>query len=224
MGAPLPRLATLADADECRMPDASAEPQAGASLERPADRRTARRSLSRWAVHLGLLLSAAASSARFSYCMCGSPYHTVVGLVFVGLVVVHLVQRRRTVARMATQLVRTRTFIERRIRLAVSDLVLVFITLNVLVSGILDWSRGAPLQIPLPSPFVPMAPRLRDRPRHLPGSACLASAETLPTFDDPIVGKAGMAGRDIVGKRYTWPISTCDVSLILLGKTLPVPR
>ncbi len=54
---------------------------------------------------------------------------------------------------MATQLVRTRTFIERRIRLAVSDLVLVFITLNVLVSGILDWSRGAPLQIPLPAPL-----------------------------------------------------------------------
>src|ERR1019366_4780037 len=36
-------------------------PEAGASLKRPADRRTARRSLSRWAVHLGLLCSAAAA-------------------------------------------------------------------------------------------------------------------------------------------------------------------
>jgi hypothetical protein len=80
-------------------------------------------------------------------------YHTVVGLVFVGLVALHLAQRRRTIARMATQLVRVRTFVERRIRLAVSDLLLFFITLNVLVSGIIDWNRGQPTQLPLPVPF-----------------------------------------------------------------------
>jgi hypothetical protein len=79
--------------------------------------------------------------------------HTDVGLVFVGLVVVHLAQRRRTLARMATQIVRARTFLERRIRLAASDLLLLFITLNLLVSGIVDWSRGAPTQLPLPKPF-----------------------------------------------------------------------
>jgi hypothetical protein len=38
------------------------EPQAGAPLEPPADRRTALRSLARLAVHLGLLVSAAAAS------------------------------------------------------------------------------------------------------------------------------------------------------------------
>jgi hypothetical protein len=54
---------------------------------------------------------------------------------------------------MATQLVRARTFVERRVRLAVSDLVLLFITLNVLVSGLVDWSRGQPTQLPLPIPF-----------------------------------------------------------------------
>ena len=79
--------------------------------------------------------------------------HTDVGLVFVGLVVVHLAQRRRTLARMATQVVRARTIVGRRIRLTVSDLLLIFITLNVLVSGLLDWSRGVPIQLPLPRPF-----------------------------------------------------------------------
>jgi hypothetical protein len=46
-----------------------------------------------------------------------------------------------------------RTFVERRIRLAASDLPLIFITLNMLVSGVLDWSRGTPTQLPLPKLF-----------------------------------------------------------------------
>ena len=54
---------------------------------------------------------------------------------------------------MATQIVRARTFVERRVRLAVSDLLLFLITLNVLVSGVVDWGRGAPTQLPLPAPF-----------------------------------------------------------------------
>jgi hypothetical protein len=153
MGAALPRLASLADAGGCRMPDASLEPQAGASLERPASPRTARRSLSRWAVHLGLLCSAAAALGTLQLLHVRVAIHTDVGLVFVGLVVVHLAQRRRTLARMATQIVRVRTFVGRRTRLTVSDLLLLFITLNVLVSGVLDWGRGMPIQLPLPRPF-----------------------------------------------------------------------
>lgn len=153
MGAPLPRLASLADAGGCRMPDAPTEPQAGASLARGTDRRTARRSLSRWAVHLGLLCSAAAALGTLQLLHVRTAIHTDVGLVFVGLVVVHLAQRRQTLARMATQIVRVRTFAGRRIRLTVSDLLLLFITLNVLVSGVLDWGRGEPIQLPLPRPF-----------------------------------------------------------------------
>jgi hypothetical protein len=81
-------------------------------------------------------------------------YHTVIGLVFVGLVVIHLAQRRRTIVRMATQIVRAASFVERRIRLAISDLVLFFIIANVLISGVVDWSRGYPTQLPLlPAPF-----------------------------------------------------------------------
>ena len=135
------------------MTDAPIEPRVTASLERPADRRTARRSLSRWAVHLGLLCSAAAALGTLQLLHVRIAIHTDVGLVFVGLVVVHLAQRRRTLARMATQIVKARTVAERRIRLTVSDLLLLFITLNVLVSGVLDWSRGVLIQLPLPRPF-----------------------------------------------------------------------
>jgi len=53
---------------------------------------------------------------------------------------------------MTTQIVRARTIAGRRIRLTVSDLLLLFITLNVLVSGVLDWSRGVPIRLPLPRP------------------------------------------------------------------------
>ena len=135
------------------MRDAPLEPQAGASHERPADRRTARRSLSRWAVHLGLLCSAAAALGTLDLLHVRIAIHTDVGLVFVGLVVMHLAQRRRTLARMATQIVQARTFVGRRIRLTVSDLLLLFITMNVLVSGVLDWSRGGLIQLPFPRPF-----------------------------------------------------------------------
>jgi hypothetical protein len=135
------------------MVDAPLEPQAGASLERPADRRTAWGARTRFAVHLGLLCPAAAALGTLQVLHVRVAIHTDVGLVFVGLVVVHLAQRRRTLARMATQIVRARTFLERRIRLAASDLLLLFITLNLLVSGIVDWSRGAPTQLPLPKPF-----------------------------------------------------------------------
>ena len=132
------------------MPGAPLEPQAEAPPERPTDRRAARRSLSRWAVHLGLLCSAAAALGTLDLLHVRIAIHTDVGLVFVGLVVVHLAQRRRTLARMAT---RARTLAGRGIRLAVSDLLLLFITVNVLVSGVLDWNRGVPIQLPLPGPF-----------------------------------------------------------------------
>jgi hypothetical protein len=133
------------------MPDAPPGPQAGTPLRQPADRRTARRSLSRWAVHLGLLSSAAAALGTLQLLHVRIAIHTDVGLVFTGLVAVHLAQRRRTLARMAARI--PRTIAERVIRLAVSDLLLLFITLNVLVSGLLDWNRGMPIQLPLPRPF-----------------------------------------------------------------------
>jgi hypothetical protein len=118
-----------------------------------SDRQTARRSLSRWAVHLGLLGSAAAALGALDLLHVRIAIHTDVGLVFVALVVAHLAQRPRTLAGLATRTVQARTIAERAIRLAASDLLLLFITLNVLVSGVLDWNRAAPIQLPIPGPF-----------------------------------------------------------------------
>jgi hypothetical protein len=115
--------------------------------------RAKRRVWGRGLVHLGLLLTASGALATLTILYIRNAIHADIGLVFVGLVVVHLLQRRRTVARMMSGLARGRSFAERRIRLAGSDLILAFITLNVLVSGVLDWGRGEPIQLPLPPPF-----------------------------------------------------------------------
>jgi hypothetical protein len=77
-----------------------------------------------------------------------------VGPAFAGLVVVHLAQRRHRIARMLAKLMRFRPRVKREIRLLASDAILTFVTINVVVSGILDWGRGAPLLVPLPQPFA----------------------------------------------------------------------
>ena len=124
-----------------------------ASRERTTTRRTSRGSRSRSAVHLGLLCSAAAALGTLQLLHVRIAIHSDVGLAFVGLVVVHLAQRRQTISQMAMRIVGSRTVVERRVRVAVSDLLLLFITLNVLVSGVLDWSRGALIQLPFPKQF-----------------------------------------------------------------------
>ena len=127
--------------------------QAGVVFERRAACGTGWGARSRFVIHLGLLGAAGAALGTLQLLHVRNAYHADVGLVFVGLVVVHMAQRRRTIARMISQIVRARTLVVRRIRLAASDLVLLFITVNVLVSGIVDWSRGAPTQLPFPEPF-----------------------------------------------------------------------
>lgn len=100
-----------------------------------------RRTRARLAVHLVLLATFAASLATVTLITEGWP-HLVLGSAFVGLVLVHVVQRRHTVARLAGSLVRVRTWVRRRGRLAWSDVVLALLTLNVLVSGVYDLATG----------------------------------------------------------------------------------
>ena len=95
----------------------------------------------RFAVHLCLLAAFAASLVTVTLITEGWP-HLVVGLAFVGLVGVHVVQRRHAVARLLGNLGRARTWIRRRGRLAWSDVVLALLPLNVLVSGIYDLVSG----------------------------------------------------------------------------------
>jgi hypothetical protein len=95
----------------------------------------------RFAVHLLLLAAFAASLATVTLITEGWP-HLAVGSVFVALVVVHVVQRRHTVARMVANLGRASTWFRRRGRLAWSDVVLALLTLIVLVSGTYDLLSG----------------------------------------------------------------------------------
>ena len=54
---------------------------------------------------------------------------------------------------MGSQLQGLRPWIARELRAIASDAVLAFLAVNVLVSGLLDWSRGTPVGLPFPRPF-----------------------------------------------------------------------
>jgi len=100
-----------------------------------------RRVRARWLVHLSLMMLFAASLATVTAMTEGTP-HLVVGSAFAALAVVHVAQRRHTVARLVGNLGRARTWLTRRGRLAWSDMVLALLTLNVLASGTDDLIRG----------------------------------------------------------------------------------
>src|SRR5579872_7328111 len=75
--------------------------------------RTTWQARSRWLVHLGLLASVAAAFGTLQLLHIRNAIHADVGLVFAGLVIVHLAQRRHRIARMVAQLMRFRPPIER---------------------------------------------------------------------------------------------------------------
>ena len=77
----------------------------------------------RFAVHLLLLATFAASLATVTLITEGWP-HLGVGSACVALAILHVVQRRHTVARLLGNLGRVRTWFRRRGRLAFSDVVL----------------------------------------------------------------------------------------------------
>ena len=123
------------------------------SGEGTSDEVRERRTRARWYVHLSLLAFLAAAVVSLAYLSVSISIHAVVGLVFVGLVLVHLLQRRRTVTRLLSQLARAGSKIERKTSLAISDAVLSIVFLNVVLSGVVDWMRGAPVGFPLPPPL-----------------------------------------------------------------------
>jgi hypothetical protein len=106
---------------------------------RPEER--GKRMRARFTVHVLLPATFATSLATVTLITEGWP-HLVVGSAFVALAIVHVVQRRHTVARLFKNLGRARTWFCRRGRLAWSDGVLSLLTLNVLVSGTYDLVSG----------------------------------------------------------------------------------
>jgi hypothetical protein len=114
-------------------------------------RTTGRLEGSRLVVHVALL--AAFGIALYGlYDNHGSlTLHLTLGVTFFALVVLHLLQRRQTVRRLASTLRRAATWVKPRGRLAWSDAILIFFTLNVLVSGSFDLATGNKTRLPVVS-------------------------------------------------------------------------
>jgi len=113
--------------------------------------RASGRARSRWAVHLALLVTIIAALVPLLLFTGNSrvTIHVVVACVFLGLVIVHLGQRRHTLRRLIAQLARAGSRVRSR-RLAVSDVIFGFLAANVLASGIFDLATGHNASIPLP--------------------------------------------------------------------------
>jgi hypothetical protein len=121
---------------------------------RRARSRTAWRIRSRWLVHLGLLVFAAAALGTLQLLHIRNAIHAGVGLAFAALAVIHLAQRRHRIAGMLARLLGLRQRVARELRILASDAILAFLTASVVVSGLLDWNQGSPLLLPvLPAPF-----------------------------------------------------------------------
>lgn len=103
----------------------------------------------RWLVHSGLIAVVVVVFATLTVTR-NIPLHVLAGLVFAGLVLGHLGQRRRTLGRLAAALLRVRSWVTLRGRLAMSDAVLAFLAVNVVASGIIDWITGRNEPLPLP--------------------------------------------------------------------------
>jgi len=104
---------------------------------------SASRALRRWLVHLALIVTACASLA-FEFVLT---IHVLLGLAFVTLAGAHLAQRRRTSMNLARRLKRLDVFSRRGGRLAISDTVLLALTIGMLVSGFVDLGIGHPTRI-----------------------------------------------------------------------------
>jgi hypothetical protein len=103
----------------------------------------------RWLVHLWLIVTFVAAPLAWLFTHHNLTIHIALALAFFGLVAVHLAQRRRTTVRLAAQFAHLRSWFTPRGRLAFSDLILFALTLNVMVSGTVDWLVGYNTAFPL---------------------------------------------------------------------------
>ncbi len=130
--------------DEPASPVSNDDPVAGQN-------RAPGRARSCWAVHLALLITIIVALVALLLFNVGPrvTVHVVIACVFLGLVIVHLAQRRHTLSRLVAQLARAGSRLKGR-RLAVSDAIFGFLVLNVLASGIYDLVTGRNTRLPLP--------------------------------------------------------------------------
>ena len=114
----------------------------------------------RWLVHVVLIVGFLASAvspiflSRRYLGNSGTTDHAIICSIVLGLVVVHLFQRRRTLRRFVNQLLRGRDSGGGRTSPVRTDLVLALLTLNAMASGLADYLAGHPIYLPIPGPFV----------------------------------------------------------------------
>lgn len=110
-------------------------------------------------VHLALIIGFAASLATAITLSkkylghSGTTNHAIISVVVFVILLVHLCQRRHTIARFASQLTGRRGR-SKTSRLALSDTILWLIVANTMVSGIADYVVGHTIFLPLPGPVV----------------------------------------------------------------------
>ena len=112
------------------------------------------RAQTRWLVHAWLIATFVGAVGALVVTR-GITVHILIGLAFAGLVVVHVAQRRHTTGRLLAGLVHARLWVRPRGRLALSDLLLAFLTLNVVLSGTVDWLQGSKTMLPLSALGLP---------------------------------------------------------------------
>lgn len=105
---------------------------------RPSAGEDQRAGVARLLVHLALIASVSASLVVEPVIAL----HVAFGFLFVGFVVVHLAQRRRTTGRLLQRLSSRLRLASPSSRLAVSDAALAVVTAAMLVSGLWDWLEG----------------------------------------------------------------------------------
>ncbi len=129
------------------------EPAAPAAHEEAvvAQNHASGRARSRWAVHLALLVTIIVALVPLLLFSVNPrvTIHVIVACGFLGLVTVHLAQRRHTLRRLIAELLRAGSRMKGR-RLAVSDAIFGFLVVNVLASGIFDLTTGQNTRIQLP--------------------------------------------------------------------------
>jgi len=97
----------------------------------------------RWWVHLGLILTLVISLV-FEFVLS---IHIIVGLLFLLFVGAHLVQRRRISTALVRRLARVSMLHRRAGRLALSDALLLALTVAMLTSGFVDVALGHPTRV-----------------------------------------------------------------------------
>jgi predicted PurR-regulated permease PerM len=102
----------------------------------------------RWYVHLALITSLAGSLLSLIYLSHSITIHVVFGVAFMFMMLFHLFQRRRTVKSLLKRLVGAHARARASTRLALSDIILELLVLNVLVSGIVDGVHHQATQMP----------------------------------------------------------------------------